>query len=92
MYTYEKSQKEIYFSLGRNLVDEDILEDGSVISTPRKKRRSYSRSELSKSRKSLTDKRTDDGESFYSDRDNTSRIGKPDYDSEYGIYQTPEKK
>jgi hypothetical protein len=92
MYAYEKSQKEIYFSLGRNLVDEDVLLDESLMSTPRKRKKSMNRSAMTKSRKSLTDTKTDFDQSFYSDKDSTSRIGRPDYESDYNIYQTPEKK
>lgn len=90
---YEKSQKEVDFSLGRNLLEEEYHEDKHTKhSTPRGKK-SY-RSELSSRRSSLrTDRRTDiDRDSVYSDANSMSRIGKAEYDNEYNIYKTPERR
>lgn len=90
---YEKSQKEVDFSLGRNLLEEEYHEDKLTKRSTPKGKKSY-RSELSSRRSSLrTDRRTDiDKDSVYSDANSVSRIGRAEYDSDYNIYKTPERR
>lgn len=98
MYVYEKSQKEIDFSLGRNLLDEEYHDDKVTLgSTPQKDRSFDGKSDYSRSRKSSfksqgrSDRKTDiDKDSVYSDGNSVSRIGKQD--NEYNIYNTPERR
>ena len=93
MYVYEKSQKEIDFSLGRNLFEEELHDDKITLGSTPEKNRSI-KSDRSDSRRSIgkTDRNSDeDMRSEYSDGTNMSRLGKSDYESDYGIYKTPNK-
>ncbi len=79
--------------MGRNLVDEELV-DGSetLISTPRKTERTL-RTEYSDDdgRSYGTEQKTDDHRSYFSDRHSESRIGKPSYHSEDDQLLTPKK-
>jgi hypothetical protein len=92
MYVYEKSQKEVDFSLGRNLFEEDIHDDKITLGSTPKKGRSRADTEFSDSRRSIerSEKRTNrDKGSVYSDGESLSRFGNPDED--FDIYKSPDR-
>lgn len=94
VYVYEKTQKEVYFSMGRNLVDEELFEGSeTLVTTPRKSQRTI-RTEYSddEDRSFATDKKTDDKQSYFSDRNGESRIGRPSYHSGDDQFLTPTNK
>lgn len=100
VYVYEKSQKEIDFSLGRNLLEDEYHDDKVTLGSTPKKQKSFNRSDYSEGKRSyrgrsddLSDKGTDlDRDSVYSDALSVSRTGKAEYLDDYNIYRTPERR
>lgn len=88
MYVYEKGQKEIDFSLGKNLAEEEIFsEKETLMSTPRKAK-TLNKSRYSDEKRSNS--RTDiDKYSNYSEERSFSRGGRDD--SGERIFETPPK-
>ncbi|CAI2382709.1 unnamed protein product [Moneuplotes crassus] len=93
IYVYEKTQKEVYFSMGRNLVDEDLFDGSESLVTTNTKSHDATRTEYSDGdrRSVVTDNRTDEYHSYFSDRNSESRLGRPSHRSEDDNFHTPKK-
>lgn len=80
--------------MGRNLVDEDLFDGSESLVTTHTKSHDASRTEYSddERRSAGTDRRTDDYQSYFSDRNSESRIGRASHRSDEDNFKTPKNK